>query len=138
MLRRAGYHLDPHRDPKRALLTCLMYLARPKDSEAYGTQVFRVDGDREANYTETYYPGQQGATCTLVKVVPFRPNTALIFLNSRGAHGADIPESAPSDLERYAFQFYIGPDGEGLDPLIADLPPERRAMWRQKNDVLRA
>ncbi len=31
MLRRPGYHLGPHRDPKRAMLTCLLYLARPGD-----------------------------------------------------------------------------------------------------------
>jgi hypothetical protein len=28
MLRRPGYHLAPHRDPKRAMLTCLLYVAR--------------------------------------------------------------------------------------------------------------
>lgn len=135
MLRRAGYHLDPHRDPKRTLLTCLLYLARPHDSEAYGTQIFRVEGDHEPTYTQTYYPGRYGATCTLLKIVPFRPNTALIFLNSGGAHGADIPATVSRKVERYAFQFYVGPDYEGLDPLISDLPPERRALWRSREDL---
>ncbi len=129
MLRRAGYHLDPHRDPKRTLLTCLIYLARRGDSEKYGTQIFRVEGDHEATYAQTYYPGLNGGRCELVKLVPFRPNTALIFLNSTGAHGADIPADASKKVERSAFQFYIGPDREAFDRLVADLPAERRAMW---------
>lgn len=132
MLRRPGYHLDPHRDPKRAWLTCLMYLAKPGDSEAWGTQIFRVTGDQEAPYTQTYYPAQSGGQVELVKLVPFVPNTALIFLNSGGAHGVDIPADAPADLERYSFQFYIGPDSADLDRLIRDLPPDRQARWVSK------
>ncbi|MGE0394922.1 MAG: hypothetical protein AB7K63_20880, partial [Vicinamibacterales bacterium] len=133
MLRRPGYHLDPHRDPKRAWLTCLMYLAKPGDSEAWGTQIFKVTGDQEAPYTQTYYPAESGAQVELAKLVPFVPNTALIFLNSGGAHGADIPRDAPADLERYSFQFYIGPDSGDLDALIRDLPPDRRARWVSKS-----
>jgi hypothetical protein len=132
MLRRPGYHLDPHRDPKRAWLTCLMYLAKPGDSQAWGTQVFKVTGDQEAPYTQTYYPAESGAAVELVKLVPFVPNTALIFLNSGGAHGADIPRDAPADLERCSFQFYIGPDRDDLDALIRDLPPDRQARWLSK------
>jgi len=134
MLRREGYHLNPHRDPKRALVTCLLYFARPRDSEAFGTQIFRVHHDREANYQETYYPEECGGQCELVKVVPFRPNTAVMFLNSGGAHGVDIPTSH-AGVERHSFQFYIGPDQEALDAVVAGLPPERRALWRGKADV---
>lgn len=137
MLRRPGYHLDPHRDPKRAWLTCLMYFARPGDSEAWGTQVFKVTDDQEAPYTQTYYPTQSGGTVELVKLVPFQPNTALIFLNSGGAHGVDIPADAPADLERFTFQFYIGPGSQELDALIRELPPERRARWVAKSDAAR-
>lgn len=135
MLRRPGYHLDPHRDPKRAWLTCLMYLAKPGDSEAWGTQIFKVTGDQEAPYTQTYYPAQSGGHVELVKLVPFVPNTALIFLNSGGAHGADIPKDAPADLERYSFQFYVGPDSADLDALIRELPPDRQARWVSKSDA---
>jgi len=49
-----------------------------------------------------------------------------------GAHGAQIPAGAPANLERYAFQFYIGPEGSDLERLVADLPPERRDMWRSR------
>ncbi|MGE0393549.1 MAG: hypothetical protein AB7I25_03745 [Vicinamibacterales bacterium] len=132
MLRRPGYHLDPHRDPKRAVVTSLLYFARPHDSEAHGTQIFRVAGDREATFTETYYPEEAGGRCELVKLVPFRPNTALMFVNSGGAHGADIPADASRKIERYAFQFYIGPDADALQTLIGALPPERQAMWRSR------
>ncbi len=132
MLRRPGYHLDPHRDPKRSMLTCLMYLARAGDSEAYGTQIFRVHGDAEADYKQTYYPEQAGGRCELVKVVPYRPNSMLVFLNSRGAHGADIAADAPVDLERFTYQFYVAPLNEALSSLIKSLPPAQRMKWRSK------
>jgi hypothetical protein len=134
MLRRPGYHLSPHRDPKRAMLTCLLYLARPGDSEEHGTQIFRVQGDSDATYKETYYPEQDGRPCELVKVVPFRPNTMLVFLNSRGAHGATIPSDAPANLERYAYQFYVAPENVALGRLIRSLPADRRILWQDKAD----
>jgi hypothetical protein len=132
MLRRPGYHLAPHRDPKRSMLTCLMYLAAPGDDESYGTKIFRVSGDHESSYTQTYYPEQHGAACELVKTVPFRPNSMLVFLNGSGAHGADIPADAPADLERYSYQFYVGPSSDALGQLIGDLPDDRRQMWQEK------
>jgi hypothetical protein len=135
MLRRPGYHLSPHRDPKRSMLTCLMYFAGAKDNDAYGTDIFRVLDDREATYTQTYYPEQNGSRCELVKRVPFCPNTMLVFLNSTGAHGATIPDDAPATLERYSYQCYIGPSQDTLAELIRDLPPERQAMWRSKSEV---
>lgn len=138
MLRRPGYHLSPHRDPKRSLVTCLLYLARPGDSEAFGTQLFRVVDDGEASYKQTYYPEADGRRCEMVAVVPFRPNTMLVFLNSCGAHGADIPASAPADLERYSYQFYVAPENDALGELIRRLPPDRRHMWQNKNRVGRA
>jgi hypothetical protein len=136
MLRRPGYHLSPHRDPKRSMITCLLYLAGAKDSEKHGTHLYRVIGDREAGYTQTYYPEQNGSRCELVKTVPYRSNTMLVFLNATGgAHGASIPVDAPATLERYTYQFYIGPAGEELTALITDLPPERQALWRSKKDA---
>ena len=135
MRRRPGYHLKPHRDPKRAVLTCLMYLARAGDSETYGTQVFRVLDDAEADYKQTYYPEEDGRKCELVKVVPFTPNTMLVSLNSRGAHGATIPQDAPADLERYTYQFYVAPLNEALSAFVKSLPGDRRANWRSKELV---
>jgi hypothetical protein len=134
MLRRRGYHLDPHRDPKHSVLTCLVYFARPGDDEAHGTQIFSVADDTEADYKQTYYPEQAGHPCTLVKVVPFRPNSLLVFLNSRGAHGASIPNDAPESLARYSYQFYIGPKKEALGALIRQLPEARRRLWQAKGN----
>ena len=135
MLRRPGYHLAPHRDPKRSMLTCLLYLARHGDDEAHGTQLFRVTNDREASYKQTYYPGADGCDCELATVVPFRPNTMLVFLNSRGAHGATIPADAGNDLERYSYQFYVAPENAALGALIRELPRDRRTMWQNKNRI---
>lgn len=133
MLRRPGYHLNPHRDPKRTMLTCLLYLARPGDDEAYGTELYRVENERESSYTQTYYPEQDGCRCELVHTVPYRPNSMLVFLNGRGAHGARIPDTAPPALERFAYQFYVGPGGDELSSLIADLPKEKRDLWQDKS-----
>jgi len=136
MLRRPGYHLDPHRDPKRSLLTCLIYLARPGDDEAYGTQLFEVRGDGEAHYKQTYYPQREGHRCELKKIVPFRPNSMLVFLNSHGAHGADIPKDAPPDVERHSYQFYIAPDNAALAALLKSLPEPRRDKWKNRSRVV--
>lgn len=136
MLRRPGYHLAPHRDPKRSIGTCLLYFARPEDSEVYGTGIYRVVNDGEASYTQTYYPEQEGRQCELVKLVPYRPNTMLAFLNSHGAHGATIPKEAPAALERYTCQYYLGPETGALRSLIEALPAERQARWRSKEEVV--
>jgi hypothetical protein len=135
MLRRPGYHLSPHRDPKHSMVTCLLYLARPGDSDVYGTRLYRVAGDREAHYKQTYYPESSGHQCELAAVVPFRPNTMLAFVNSRGAHGATIPAGAPSELERYSYQFYVAPKKEALGALVKTLPRDRRAMWQSRDKV---
>ena len=132
MLRRPGYYLAPHRDPKRSVITCLMYLAKASDNETYGTEIYRVIDDRESSYIQTYYPEEHGCRCELVKVVPYRSNTMLVFVNAQGAHGARIPPDAPADLERYAYQFYVGPGSDALAELIANLPPTRQAMWQDR------
>jgi hypothetical protein len=134
MLRRPGYTLAAHRDPKRTLFTCLMYLAKPGDNPDFGTDIYRVDDDAEAPYTETYYPQQEGRPCTWLKTVPFRPNSMLIFLNSGGAHGARIPADAPPSTERLSWQFYIGPDAGQLHAVLDQLPEAQRRLWRPKRE----
>jgi hypothetical protein len=59
-------------------------------------------------------------TCDLVKTVPFRPNTAVAFLNAGAAHGADIPRDAPKDTERYAYQFYVSPEPGALAAIVGE------------------
>jgi hypothetical protein len=127
LLRRPGYVIEPHRDPKWGFVTGLIYLARNGDNEAYGTQLYRVRGDAEAPSGKPFYVPQE--QCELVKAVPFRPNTLLAFLNSTGAHGASIPADAEPTLERYVYQFRLGPDSRRITQLLAMMPEDRRALW---------
>jgi hypothetical protein len=128
MLRRPGYVISPHRDPKWGFLTGLMYLARKGDDEAHGTKLYRVAHDEDAPSGHAYYV--EPARCELVKAVPFRPNTLLVFLNSSGAHGASIPADAqPASLERYVYQFRLGPPKETIAALLARMDPHARALW---------
>ena len=120
MLRRPGYHLDPHLDPKRVVFTCLLYFARPGDSEAFGTTFYRMNGTPTIDRTSTFYPGTQGITCDLVKMVPFKANSAVAFLNWGGAHGADIPKTAPANTERFSYQFYVSPDPAALAAIVGE------------------
>ena len=54
----------------------------------------------------------------------------LAFLNSAGAHGASIPADAqPADLERYVYQFRLGPDRQGIKQLLAQMSEDRRERW---------
>jgi hypothetical protein len=128
-LRRPGYHLRPHLDPKRVVITGLLYLARDGDSEDYGTRLFRVNGRFTHTGTKTFFPEEEGLTCEVARMVPFRANTLLAFVNSGAAHGATLPADAALD-ERYAFQFYIKPDDGKLKKLLQDLPDDIRATWK--------
>jgi hypothetical protein len=127
-LRRPGYHLRPHMDPKRVALTGLFYFARPGDSEAFGTELFRLDPPIVASGLKTFFPEDAGATCTPVRTVPFRANTLLVFVNGGAAHGATLPADAPLK-ERYSYQFYVKPDDSALKRRLAELPEEARAAW---------
>ena len=128
MLRRPGYVIAPHRDPKWGFVTGLIYLARPGDNESFGTQLYRVRGDEEAPNDKPYYVDE--SRCELVRSVPFKANSMLAFLNSGGAHGASIPAHAkPADLERYVYQFRLGPDRQGIKQMLAQMNEERRELW---------
>lgn len=128
MLRRPGYTIAPHRDPKWGFITGLVYLARPNDNQTYGTQLYAVRDDDAAPDGKPLYVDMP--RCTLMRDVPFRPNTMLAFLNSRGAHGASIPADAqPPSLERYLYQFRLGPDGKTIERLLSLMSPDERARW---------
>lgn len=133
MLRRPGYVIHPHRDPKWGFLICLVYLARSGDNEAHGTQLYRVKDDVEAPTSTPYYV--EPSRCELVKSVPFRANTLLVFLNSTGAHGASIPADAqPATLERYLYQFRLGLENDSKRAFLAGMSPEARARWQGGDD----
>ena len=131
MLRRPGYYIRPHRDPKWGFLTCLLYLKRPGDDEDWGTDVLRVTDDEEARGAKPHWIDE--AQCEVVERVDFRRNRALMFLNSTGAHTARIPPDAqPADLERYAYQFRVGAERDTIERLLASMPEERRVFWEGK------
>ena len=131
MLRRRGYCILPHRDPKWSFLTCILYMARPGDSETWGTQLYAVDGDKEARSAAPYWIDEK--KCRLVEDAKFLPNRLLVFLNSVGAHGAHIPPDAqPEDLERYMFQFRVGPDLETIKMMKSRLSEDRQPFWAGK------
>jgi hypothetical protein len=131
LLRGRGYCIPPHRDPKWGFITVLLYLPRAKESEQWGTQIYAVDQDETANSIAPHWIDPE--RCRLVVDVPFRRNTALVFLNSHGAHGAYIPEDAePADLQRYIYQYRIGPTRAAIESLVATLPPDRRPLWEGK------
>jgi hypothetical protein len=127
-LRRPGYLLKPHLDPKRVVITGLLYLARPGDGESFGTQLVGIDRPCVASGMKTFFPDQAGFKTELTYTVPFKPNTLLAFVNSRGAHGAELPPDAPL-RERYTYQFYIKPDDGALKGLLRELPDDARASW---------
>lgn len=127
MLRRPGYKLMPHRDPKWGFVTAIVYLAREGDNEAHGTQLYRVRRDVQAPTSRVYYV--EADNCELAKDVPFRANSMLVFLNSEGAHGASIPVTEPSTLERYIYQFRLGPNSKAINRLISLMSPGEAAMW---------
>jgi hypothetical protein len=131
MLRRPGYRIPPHRDPKWGFVTCLLYLARPGDDSRWGTQLYRVEADEEARGGAPHWVPEE--RCRWVADVDFLPNRALIFLNSAGAHGAQIPPDAePADLERYTYQFRVGPERDSMEALRATLAPEQQFLWTGK------
>jgi hypothetical protein len=126
LLRRPGYRQAPHLDPKRVLMTGILYLARPGDPDDYGTALYHVDRPVVQPVMHTFYPEPAGYTCTLATRVAFRPNRLFAFLNGPAAHGAELPADAPLQ-ERYAYQFYIKP--AGLGRVVSRLPDEQRALW---------
>ena len=131
LLRRRGYRIRPHRDPKWGFLTGLLYLAGENDRPEWGTQLFDVNEDDEARGAAPHWIRDE--KCRLIRTVPFVRNSALFFLNSSGAHGAHIPEDAePASLERYAYQFRIGPTGASIQALFEQLPESRRPLWAGK------
>ncbi len=127
MLRRSGYVIEPHRDPRWGFITGLVYLARPGDEEEYGTQLYRVRDDVEASDDKPLRFAPE--RCELVKSVPFRANSLFAFQNSKGAHGASVPADAPASLERYVYQFRLGPDQAGMKRLLSLMAPDQRAQW---------
>ena len=127
LLRRPGYVIKPHRDPRWAFLTCLVYLPKSPGHEIYGTQLYRLHREPELTHNSPLWvePGE----CDLVKDVPARRNTALVFLNSTGAHGASIPKDAPANTARLLYQVQFSVEERIRQKMIDGLEDAKRASW---------
>jgi len=130
LLRRPGYVIKPHRDPRWHFVTCLIYLRKRDAGEAYGTQLYRLRQEREPSHNSPFW--FEFDECDLVADIPAARNSALVFFNSAGAHGASIPADAPGALERYVYQVQFGPDKTTRQELARALAPEDRAGWVTK------
>lgn len=131
LLRRPGYEIRPHRDPRWAFVTCLVYLQKRDAPNTYGTQLLRLRNEREPTHSSPFWVGYD--ECELVKDVPGARNSALMFVNSTGMHAASIDKDAPADLERYVYQVQFGPDEATRQELIASLSDRDRPGWTLKS-----
>ena len=131
MRRRPGYEIKPHRDPRWAFLTCILYLTKRDDRQLYGTQLCRLQHEQEFSSRSPLWIDEREVE--VVREVPGRPNSAVVFLNSTGAHRASIPADAPPETDRYIYQVQMGPERSVRDGLIARLPPEQAKQWVQKS-----
>ena len=83
----------------------------------YGTQLYRLRREPEVTHSSPLWVDR--SECELVKDVPALRNTAVVFLNSTGAHGASIPSDAPENVERFLYQVQFGVDEKTKERLIA-------------------
>ena len=131
MRRRPGYEIKPHRDPRWSFLTCILYLTKRDDRQLYGTQLCRLQQEQESPSKSPLWIDER--KIEVVREVPGRPNSAVVFLNSTGAHRAAIPADAPPETDRYIYQVRFGPERSVRDALIARLPAETAQRWIQKS-----
>jgi len=129
MLRRPGFTQAAHLDPKRSVITGILYLARSAEGEEYGTQLYRVERPISAPSMTTYYLNADQVSNQAAARVGFRPNRVLAFVNSV-AHGAELPEHATL-RERLAYQFYIKPRDGALANFLRKLPAEKQEPWSE-------
>src|SRR6476620_5723406 len=132
LLRRPGYVIRPHRDPRWAFLTCLIYLQKRGADHIYGTQMYRLKHEREATHNSPFWVDER--ECELVRDIPGGRNSALVFLNSTGVPGASIPPDAPADLERYVYQVQLSPDEATRRRLIDLLAGAKKSGWANKGN----
>ena len=129
LLRRPGYVINPHRDPRWAFVTCLVYLPPRNAQRFFGTQLCAVR--REPEHRSHGALWMDDTDVEAVKSVPGHPNTALAFVNGTGAHRASIPEDVASDTERHLYQLQLGPSVASQRRLLASMPPDEVARWRK-------
>jgi hypothetical protein len=131
MYRKRGYYIRPHRDPNWGMITGIFYLAKPGDDPRWGTDLYTVDDDVQAPSVTPYWIKEE--RCHHVRLVENVPNRLLLFLNSKGAHGARIPEGlADAEVERSIYQFKLTPETPAMQAMIATLPEDAQKAWLGK------
>ena len=130
LMRGPGYEIKPHWDPRWAFMTCLAYLPGRSETAIYGTELYRLKEEREAPFGSPFYVDRD--ECDLVREVPGIANSALVFLNGAGVHGASIPADAPAVTQRFIYQMQLGPDADARSALLERLPEQERARWTTK------
>ena len=111
LLRRPGYELEPHLDPPNAMLTVLIYLAEPGAPDTHGTDLYASD-PLPAQRVGIMYPARHGIRTERATTVPFRANTALVFVTPQSVHGAKLPSGIDERFERVSYQFLASLDDE--------------------------
>ena len=129
LLRRPGYVIKAHRDPRWAFVTCLVYLPPRNAEQFFGTQLCSVR--REPEHRSHGALWMDDSNVDVVTSVEGRPNTALAFVNGSGAHRASIPGDVAADTERYLYQLQLGPSVANQRRLLASLPADEAARWRR-------
>ena len=132
LLRHRGYLIPPHRDPKWGLITCLMYLARPGDSEAWGTQLYSVESDVEAPSVAAYSIKAERCRLREGRAVPPQQHADLPELGwARMARR--IPTGGRARRPR-TIHVPVSRRAYGLEHPRADAPAARRAasLWAGK------
>jgi hypothetical protein len=100
MFRRAGYRLLPHIDPPNFLLTVIHYMPLEGQPDSSGTVLYSAEWPvHHSSSGAEYWDGG----CEAEKVVPYRKNLALAFLNTPySAHGLE-----PLAEDRLAYQWHL-------------------------------
>jgi hypothetical protein len=89
--------------------------------------LYRLKAERDESHTSPMWMADD--ECELVHDVPGIANSAVVFLNWTGAHGASVPEDAPKDFLRYVYQARISPDTPSKNRLLALLEGQQRDRW---------
>ena len=101
----------------------------------YGTQLCRLQHEQEIPTDTPFWVPEDEVE--VVREVPGQSNSAVVFLNSTGAHRASIPADAPRETDRYIYQVQLGPERAVRDALTARLPADHAQRRVQKDTTFK-
>ena len=127
LLLRQGPIEEPQVAPRRTTISVVMNLARRDDPRAVGTRLYSVDPDFIPIHINAAYPHAHGFQCVPAAHVASRPNTAVILVNSRVATAPHVGDDP--GLDRFTYEFGIGPALPELVDLVAKISPALQQPW---------